>query len=233
MNSFMKIIALFASLFVSIFVFAQENISPSEAEKLLQDTTIQLLDVRTPGEFQSGYIPHALHADWLDKQEFKRRTESLDKNKPLLVYCASGGRSSQAAKWFEENGFKNVYNLDGGITAWKQENRAIKDAANVEQMDMKTYQSLIADAKSEMVLVDFGAECCPPCRKMEPVLQQLQKDIPNEFTLIKIDGGVNTSLMKQVNAQNLPSFILYKNGKEVWRKEGVVAQDELKEQLSK
>lgn len=228
----MKIIALFASLFISAFVFAQKNISPSEAEKLLQDTTIQLLDVRTSGEFQSGYIPNALHADWLDKQEFKRRTEALDKNKPLLVYCASGGRSSQAAKWFEENGFKNVYNLEGGITEWKQENMPVKDAANVKQMDMKGYQSLIDNAKNEIVLVDFGAEWCPPCKKMEPVLQQLQKDFGDKFSLIKVDGGIHTNLMKQLNAQHLPTFILYKSGKEVWRKEGIVTQEEFKQQLS-
>jgi rhodanese-related sulfurtransferase len=72
------------------------------------------LDVRTAGEYQSGHFKNSLQADWLNKEQFTDRIKYLDKNKPLLVYCASGVRSGAAAKWLLENGFTDVQNLKGG-----------------------------------------------------------------------------------------------------------------------
>jgi thioredoxin-like negative regulator of GroEL len=76
------------------------------------------------------------------------------------------------------------------------------------------------------VLVDFGAEWCPPCRKMEPIINQFLADQKDIFFL-KIDGGVHTNLMQQLNADGLPTFILLKNGEERWRYKGVLTLDEL------
>lgn len=229
----MKFLSLIVCLFFASVVIGQENVSTNEAEKLLTNSEVQLLDVRTPEEFQKGYIPNALQANWLDKKEFQRRVESVDKNKPVLVYCATGGRSSQAAKWLTENGFVNVYNLEGGFTRWKQENKAVSAFGDTSQMSLQSYDSLINNAKNKIVLVDFGAEWCAPCRKMKPVLEQLKKDVADEFSLVKIDGGVQTKVMNQLGVQNLPTFIVYKNGKEVWREEGIVELNELKAQVSK
>jgi thioredoxin len=76
------------------------------------------------------------------------------------------------------------------------------------------------------VLVDFGAEWCPPCRKMEPVLESFMKANAGKLTLVKMDGGVEDQLMKSLKVEALPTFILYKNGKEVIRKQGLVTQEE-------
>jgi len=82
------------------------------------------------------------------------------------------------------------------------------------------------------VLVDFGAEWCPPCRKMQPVLDALQNEMKDKFKIVKVDGGINTAVMQQLDVSTLPTFIVYKNGKEVWRKQGIVEKNELKKQLS-
>jgi phage shock protein E len=77
----------------------------------------QILDVRTPEEWESGTIEGATKMNFFDK-DFNQQLENLDKTKPIYVYCKSGGRSGKAVKQLEKMGFTTIYNLLGGITAW-------------------------------------------------------------------------------------------------------------------
>ncbi len=79
----------------------------------------QLIDVRTMKEWdEDGHIDGATNIDFYQK-DFKNKMEKLDKNKPVHVYCRSGGRSERTAEMLVEMGFKEVYDLDGGFTAWE------------------------------------------------------------------------------------------------------------------
>lgn len=225
---------IFFLLLLSVFFAscqAQDGLPPAAFEKTLNTQKPQLLDVRTAGEFQSGHLKNALQADWLNKEQFAERIKYLDKSKPLLVYCASGMRSAAAAQYLTANGFTNVQNLKGGMTAWKLEGRPVEAASNKPQMTLAQYQNMTKSA--DIVLVDFGAEWCPPCKKMEPVLNQLQQELAGKYNLVKVDGGMDIDVMKSQKVEALPVFIIYKNGKEVWRKQGVVELKELKDNLSK
>jgi rhodanese-related sulfurtransferase len=212
---------------------AQNNntvLNADEFEKAITtDSSIQILDVRTKGEFNSGYINKALQADWNDSKEFERRVRFIDKNKPVYVYCLAGGRSAEAAAKLRKQGFKNVLELDGGINAWKANNKSLVSKTTEQQMTVEAYNNTIAGSK--VVLVDFGANWCPPCKQMEPILQKLEKDLAGKFTLLKVDGGKDEDLVKLHNVAALPVFIIYKDGKEVWRKDGVCGEAELKKQL--
>ena len=66
---------------------------------------------------------------------------------------------------------------------------------------------------------------------MEPVLEQLQKELPAKFSLVKIDAGAHTNIMNQLGVNALPTFIVYKNGQETWRKDGLITLEEFKSQL--
>ncbi len=105
-----------------------KNIEASELKSVLETETgdITILDVRTPGEIAGGKVDvEAVEMDFYD-QDFRDNLESLDKNKPVYVYCKAGGRSSSAAKMLVENGFNEVYNLNGGIDAWKRSGYELK-----------------------------------------------------------------------------------------------------------
>jgi len=78
---------------------------------------VQLVDVRTPAEFTLGHIDGAANLNVNDAQ-FKDLAAKLDKRKPVAVYCKAGSRSAKAAGILAEMGFKTIYNLDGGYTAW-------------------------------------------------------------------------------------------------------------------
>jgi thioredoxin len=234
--SFMKNVFRFTlSLFFAGSCFlgkAQVNssLTATEFEKgIAGKDSIQLLDVRTAGEFNGGHLQGALLADWKDKNEFSRRIAFIDKNKPVYIYCLGGGRSEAAAAKMRAIGYKEVYELKGGINAWKAENKTVEGKSNAKQMSTEELNTAITGAK--FVLVDFGAEWCPPCRKMEPVLKSLQKNNPNKFKLVKVDGGKDEDILKQYNVTALPVFILFKDGKQVWRRDGIAEENEIASQF--
>lgn len=95
-------------------------------EQKLQDSDIQLVDVRTPAEFADGHLPNAINVNVMD-DDFDAEMAKLDKEKPVMVYCKSGGRSAKAASKLKVQGFKNITDLDGGITSWKQAEKPIEN----------------------------------------------------------------------------------------------------------
>jgi thioredoxin-like negative regulator of GroEL len=160
----------------------------------------------------------------MNKVEFNDRTSSLDKSKTVYIYCLSGGRSSSAAAELRMKGYQ-VVNLEGGMNAWKANGLEVEGAnLNAKQTTMEAYAGQVNS--NALTLVDFGAEWCPPCRKMEPVLQSFVKDNKDKLALIKMDGGLETDLMKSLNIEALPTFILYKDGKEIKRKQGLISREE-------
>lgn len=80
-----------------------------------------ILDVRTQGEYDEGFIPGAKLIDIREPQAFMSQIEKLDKTKPYFLYCRSGARSAQACQVMEQLGFEKTNNLVGGITDWKGE----------------------------------------------------------------------------------------------------------------
>ena len=192
---------------------------------------MQVLDVRTAGEYSGSHLKNVMLADWTDKAQFAERTKYLDKNKTLLVYCAAGGRSGQAAEWLKEQGFKEVVNLQGGITAWNAAGKPVVREGGAVELSTTAFNATISS--NNLVLVDVGAAWCPPCKKMEPVLEALAKELRGKYTLLKVDGGNDATVMKEIGAAVLPTFMVYKNGKLSWKKEGIVTLQELKEALIK
>ncbi|MFI5134410.1 MAG: rhodanese-like domain-containing protein [Chitinophagales bacterium] len=94
-----------------------QNVDNAKFATLMNTPNTVILDVRTPEEYQQGHIPHATLINFHD-QNFSQRLDSLDKSKTYLVYCAAGGRSSQASSLLEKKGFKNIYNLEHGFSQW-------------------------------------------------------------------------------------------------------------------
>lgn len=100
------------------------DISVPAAAKLIEartgDEDFVVLDVRTPEEYAGGRIRGAANLDF-KSPDFRERAAALDRSKTYLLHCAVGGRSKKAEDLFKELGFGSVYNMLGGMTAWKQQ----------------------------------------------------------------------------------------------------------------
>ena len=100
---------------------AIEVIAPKAMyDVLLKDPSAQLVDVRTKDEFAVSHLKDAQNICVTDT-DFKQKVAHLDKDKPVYVYCKKGGRSAQASKILKELGFTKIFDLQGGITNWQQQ----------------------------------------------------------------------------------------------------------------
>ena len=95
-------------------------------KEIISDKTIQLIDVRTPEEFEEGHIENATLIDIQNEEEFLSNTKELNKKQPVYVYCRTGRRSNIAAQHLANNGFRNIVDLQGGIVVWNAQNHNCK-----------------------------------------------------------------------------------------------------------
>ncbi|MFN3951274.1 MAG: thioredoxin [Thermaurantimonas sp.] len=96
---------------------------------------------------------------------------------------------------------------------------------------MSTFNDLVAS--KELVLVDFFAEWCGPCKMQSPVLKELASQIPTDrVKIIKIDVDKNQELASKMGIRGVPTLVLYKDGQPVWRQSGMVPLGELKRLIS-
>lgn len=100
------------------------HVDPAAAEQLIQAGKVIVLDIRTPEEYAEGHIAGAKNVDFLES-DFEKQVSALERDKPYLIHCASGGRSSNSLPLFRKLGFAAVYHLDGGFSAWKKAGKAV------------------------------------------------------------------------------------------------------------
>ncbi|TLF47083.1 thioredoxin [Maribacter aurantiacus] len=79
------------------------------------------------------------------------------------------------------------------------------------------------------VLVDFYADWCGPCKMLAPILQQVKDDLGDRLKIVKIDVDKNQKLATKYNVRGVPTMMLFKNGKQLWRQSGVLQKNDILE----
>jgi thioredoxin len=182
----------------------------------------QILDVRTIDEYNNGHIEGAILAD-ISSNLFQEVASKLDKDKPVFVYCLSGGRSSAAANQLKEMGFKSITNLSGGMLAWQSANLPVSTGGTspkaVEGLTLADFNNQIKGKK--LVIVDYNAVWCGPCKQLSPVLEAWIKAQNGQVELIKIDVDANQELAKAKQIESIPYLEFYKDGKMIDKQIGM------------
>lgn len=206
--------------------------APEFLEKIKATKDAQLIDVRTPGEFEAGHIENAKNINWND-DNFMADAANLDKTKPVFVYCLSGGRSGSAAKALRKEGFTTVYEMPGGMMEWRAKKMPLATGqaapAPAAEMTMEQYEALLNSDKT--IVVDFYADWCIPCKKMKPYLEKMEKELESSVTIIRIDADKNPTLCQALKVENLPTVKIYKNKKMTWDNIGFVEEATLREKI--
>ncbi len=208
-----------------------ETVAPKEfAQKLSENKDAQILDVRTPEEFSGGHLDKAKNIDWYEQPNFDAQVAKLDKSKPVFVYCAAGARSKKAADKLNALGFTTVYDMKGGYVKWAADGLGPKEseAEKIIGMCSQEYGDLVKSDKK--VLVDFYASWCEPCKKMAPYLAKMEKE-QKDVKIVRLNADEHKTLMKEMKIDALPRMILYVDGKETWKHDGFISEEDLKKQL--
>ena len=104
-----------------------KNVSVEEFKKVMDSLDHEVvIDLRTTQELKQGKIAGAKVIDFFGT-DFEPALSRLDKSKTYLLYCASGGRSTETAALLKKMGFKNLYNLEGGFNGWVRKKMPVKN----------------------------------------------------------------------------------------------------------
>ncbi|MDG2455817.1 MAG: thioredoxin domain-containing protein [Bacteroidia bacterium] len=196
------------------------------------NTKYTLVDVRSPEEFAMNHLENASNID-VNSSDFAQKAALLDKSKDVLVYCKSGGRSTMAAAQIKAMGY-NVYELGGGILRWKAEGYKIIVGAkksNSSGYSLARYNEAVSSGK--VVLVDFYATWCGPCKAMAPHVETMKKKYGDELVVLKVDTDKSLEVSEHFKINAIPLIKIYKNGKEVYDKTGYHSEEELASLLGK
>lgn len=209
---------------------AQNLLSPKDFQKELANPEAVLLDVRTPAEFGGGHLKGAQNIDW-NGPDFGKAVAGISREKTILVYCLSGGRSASAARFLRKAGFARVLEMEGGILRWQSEGLSLNGAeTRPAGMSRADFQAKLG--KRGAVLVDFYAEWCGPCKKMKPLLAELEKEQAGKTRILRIDADQHPELMKELGISGLPTLKMYRDQKEVWKGEGFHSLEQLRRIVS-
>ena len=106
-----------------VFISCQNNkkfdlLDYKEFKKQVENTNVQLFDVRTPEEYIVGHIEGAINVDFKNDEVFNSFFNDLNKSDTIYLYCRSGNRSKKSADKLISFGFQKIYDLDGGFIEW-------------------------------------------------------------------------------------------------------------------
>ncbi|MEC7858449.1 MAG: thioredoxin domain-containing protein [Bacteroidota bacterium] len=200
--------------------------------KLIDDNSSIIIDVRTPEEFSKGHLRNALNINWFD-ENFESQVEILSRERPVFIYCLSGGRSAKALDKISEMGFKNSYELNGGILEWRKNNypESIIKVDYEKSLSVNEFSKLITSDK--IVMVDYFAKWCAPCKVMEPFLDDLSKKYSDKLKFIRIDYDQNLPLVKSLGVQGLPVIQIYYDNQLLWSQDGFSDKNTIETQIKK
>lgn len=213
---------------------SSSNTSVSATEfsnKISQLPGSPIIDVRTPGEFAQGHLKNAINYD-ISTGEFENQISSLDKLKPVLVYCLSGSRSTYAVKYMKSIGFKEVYELNGGMMRWRAANLPETTDRTVASTGMSKQQFDAMLVTDKLVLIDYYADWCAPCKKMKPYLDEISKDMADKVVVIRINADENRELCKELKIEAIPVLQIFKNKKLIWANTGFIEKEEVVKHLN-
>jgi thioredoxin 1 len=189
-----------------------------------------VLDVRTPGEVDRARLADASTLDLYDPR-FEQKLALLSRDRPVFVYCASGGRSAQAAAKMAAMGFKEVYDLAGGLRAWSAAGLPVDTQARTAAAAPPGLEPQALDAAlkaSKRLLVDYQTPWCAPCQRMLPLVEAVAAAHPG-IEVLKVDVDESEALAARERIAGVPSFVFYADGRERARATGELTREALEQ----
>lgn len=224
-----QILPLF-TVFLATFLACGPNLRAQDVElvdpqdfyrAILKDTNALLVDVRTPTEFEKGHIANALNINFLSN-DFEEKAKRLNPKKTIYLYCQSGNRSGKAAAKLKELGFARLRDLKGGMIQWRAQQLPEEkpDGPAITGLTLESFKNILNTDK--IVLVDYYAEWCAPCKLMEPYLKEIEQELKDKVKLVRVDADKNQELSAKLDIASLPTLQIYKNTNLTWSQPGFV-----------
>lgn len=210
-------------LFLSLIGFSQNKSSNTVTldvfySKIKSEKNPQIIDARGPEEFVLNHINGAVNFN-LESKDYDQQIAKLDKTKPVFTYSIGAGRSVWLADDLLKKSFKEAYSLEGGIANWIGNGKPFYTNSK-SKLTLAEYQKIISENKD--VLVDIGSKYCAPCKKVKPVLETIKAQYGEQLKIVEIELEDSPQVIADLKTVKVfPTLILYKDGKIVFKKEGL------------
>jgi thioredoxin len=220
---------ILVSLLANLSAQMVQNVDAAKFKQLMTTENGIILDVRTPEEYSRGHIQGSTSINISDP-EFVTKLGLLQKDKTILIYCLSGSRSNVAANYMSKMGFKKIYALQRGLMDWNNQSYPLEKSSQAVASSGTTYSEqsfgkLIKD--NRLVLIDFHAIWCGPCKAMNPVIEKVSADFKGKARVEKIDIEINKLIASTYQVLSVPGFVLFKGGVKVWSHNGTISYNDL------
>lgn len=192
----------------------------------VQSVDYQVLDIRTTEVFKKGHIERAVNLPY-NSSDFKTPDKALYLDMPICIYGNDESEQVAAAQELSKKGYKDIYVLKGAFASWKSSNLPI-----IEEKEKKIYESdtiSFEEARkgNKLVMVDFNATWCGPCKKIEPFVHRLHDNRDTDVIVYSIDTDQRPELASEYTATYIPLLVFIKNNKELYRSTGEITEQEL------
>lgn len=200
--------------------------------QIASNNNAQIIDLRPQAEFDSGHIVNA--ASFVpNSPELDAYIDLLYKDVPV---CLLGGNQDDNSKLIEKlksKGFKNINELDGGMSAWINAKLPIQKTLPKKIYPNDTIKFDDAINGGKLVMVDFNATWCKPCKMMQPSIDRVHDDRSSEVIVYSIDVDEFPQYNEKYQIKSIPLVLLFKNGKLLHRSEGLLEESKINELIDK
>jgi rhodanese-related sulfurtransferase len=195
------------------------------AAKIEALPTAPIIDIRTPEEYAKGHIPNAINVNWLSG-EFEKQSVALDPALPVLLYCLGGGRSASATLKMKEMGFREIYELEGGLLKWRAAGMP-EEMTNYQTAGISTLQFQEMLQMKKLVLIVFYADWCGQCNKLKPIINETVTESAGNLTAYWINVDDNRDLVKAMGIDAIPVIHIYRDQSLIWSHTGFIDKIEV------
>ena len=148
-----------------------------------------------------------------------------------IITAGSGGRSSAAASYLRSAGYRDIKELDGGMMSWRAANLPVsmQQASQKKGYSKEQFNSLLQ--ANSMVLIDFYADWCKPCKQLQPILEEIALENKSTLKIIRINADENPDLCRELGIDGLPYLQLYKQKSMAWSHMGFIDKQTIVSQI--
>lgn len=196
---------------------------------------LQIVDLRSPEAYLEAHLPGAVNID-KDSPTFEKELAGLNPQKPVYFYCANGLSSAEVVKNLSKKSYVKIYDVTGGFAAWAGAGKKLSRVDRVSRPEPVTraeYDAFVK--KADFILLQFSPSSVDPAilKKLDAMVDGIVKRKTGEMLFRKYNYRDQVSLARDLKVNNLPTLILYRQGTEVWRYEGMPEKSEIESAIEK